>query len=108
MDLKIKATYDQAFEIVYDKKGRIVWQRDGKGDYITDEKGARVPLRELRNNVSGTDLKRIYDIIKTELGEPSTITNSRLSDSEGGKLDLPPITGITVKIVKNEHAKNKK
>ena len=99
-DLKIKAMYEDSFGIEYDKDGKIIYKTDKKGNYLLDKDKARIPLRKLKNNISATELNRLYDMIKTELGEPCKIHNNKLDDGEAGK-NLPPITAVKVEIINN-------
>lgn len=106
VDIKIKSAYENAYEIVYDKFGEIVYQTDGKGDYILDPATkARIPMRKLSANISATEINRLYDMVKTELGEPAKIHNSRLTDGDGK--NLPPITGVEVTFIKSLDRKPK-
>ena len=100
VDLKTKAMYEDSFSIEYDKHGGIIYKTDKKWNYILDKEGARIPFRKLKNNISATELNRLYDMIKTELGEPWKIHNNKLEDEGGGK-NLPPITAVKVEIINN-------
>lgn len=102
VDLKTKAMYEDSFTIEYDKTGNIIYKTDKKGNYLLDKDGARIPFRKLKNNISATELNRLYDMIKTELGEPCKIHNNKLDDGEAGK-NLPPITAVKVEIINNNN-----
>lgn len=67
VDLKIKALYDNAFEIQYDKWGEIIYQTDAQGNYVTDAQGFRIPMRKLSPNISASEIARLYEMVKTEL-----------------------------------------
>lgn len=100
VDLKIKALYENAYEIQYDKDGYIIYQSDAKGNDLVDPvTKARIPMRKLSANISATEINRLYDMVKTELWEPAKIHNSRLTDGDGK--NLPPITGIEVTVIKS-------
>lgn len=104
-DLKVKALYDNAFENVYDKHWNLQYKTDAKAEWILDWEGARIPMTKLKDWFSARELKYLYDMIKTELGEPTTISNSRISDPSGKPLNI--LEGLEIEIVHSKYDTNK-
>lgn len=104
-DLKVKALYDNAFENVFDRHWDIVYKTDSKEEFITDKDGARIPMTKLKDWFSARELKYLYDMIKTELWEPTTISNSRISDPNGKPVNI--LEGLEIEIVHSKYDTNK-